>query len=146
MTSQPASASRRYGWLPVLIVLMTSLALGMGTFLLSYVERRLVAASGGELMLAAAEVSDKVDRLLFERYGDVQMMARAFALRSSDHASLASYLKWMKTVYAPVYLWLGVTNQQGVMIASTEDSFIGRDFGQSQWFQSARDRRKQDCG
>ncbi|TKS60630.1 MAG: hypothetical protein EWM72_01180 [Nitrospira sp.] len=121
---------------------MTVLTLGIGTFLLGYVERRLVAASGEELKLAAEEVSDKLDRLLFERYGDAQMMAQAFALRSSDRAYLTSYLKWMKTTYAPVYFWLGVTNQQGVMIASTEDSLIGQDFGQSQWFQSARVRRK----
>ena len=133
---------RRYRWLPVLIVVMTVLALGLGTFLLQYVERRLVAASGEELMLASAEVSDKLDRLLFERYGDAQMMARAFALRSSDRAYLSGYLTWMKAAYAPVYLWLGVTNQQGVMIASTEGSLIGQEFGQSQWFQSARMRRK----
>lgn len=139
---QSASASRRYGWLTFLIVLMTVLTLGIGTFLLGYVERRLIAASGEELKLAAAEVSDKLDRLLFERHGDAQMMARAFALRSSDRAYLTSYLKWMKTAYAPVYFWLGVANQQGVMIASTEDSLIGQDFGQSQWFQSARVRRK----
>ena len=88
---------RRYRWLPALIVAMTVLVLSLGTFLLQYVERRLVAASGGELMLAAAEVSDKLDRLLFERYGDAQMMARAFALRSSDRAYLTGYLNWMET-------------------------------------------------
>jgi PAS domain S-box-containing protein len=49
VTSQPAFASRRYGWLPFLIIFMTVLTLSIGTFLLSYVERRLVAASGEEL-------------------------------------------------------------------------------------------------
>jgi PAS domain S-box-containing protein len=141
-TPQPAPASRRYGWLPFLIVIMTALTLAMGVFLLSYVERRLVDASGEELMLAAVEVSDKLDRLLFERYGDAEMMARAFALRSSDRAYLTSYLRWMKSAYAPIYLWLGVTDQRGVMIASTDDALIGRHFGQSRWFQSARARRK----
>lgn len=142
VTSPPASASGRYGWLPFLIVLMVGLTLSMGILLLGYVERRLVAASGEALMLAATEVSDKLDRLLFERYGDVQMMARALALRSFDRADATSYLKGMKAAYAPVYFWLGVTNQRGVMIAATEDTLIGQDFGESPWFRSARALRK----
>jgi len=142
VTSAISLDFRKYRWLPFLIVLMTVLALGIGTYLLRYVERRLVAASGEGLMLAAAEVSDKLDHLLFERYGDAQMMARAFALRSSDRAYLTGYLTWMKTNYAPVYLWLGVTNQQGVMIASTDEALVGQDFRQSGWFQSVRAERK----
>jgi PAS domain S-box-containing protein len=142
VTSAISLDFRKYRWLPFLIVLMTVLALGIGTYLLRYVERRLVAASGEGLMLAAAEVSDKLDHLLFERYGDAQMMARVFALRSSDRAYLTGYLTWMKTNYAPVYLWLGVTNQQGVMIASTDEALVGQDFRQSGWFQSVRAERK----
>src|SRR5215217_6014906 len=96
VTSPAVPEFRRYRWLPYLIVMMTVLAIGFGALLLRYVERHLMAASGEELMLAAAEVSDKVDRLLFERHGDSQMMARAFALRSSDRAFLTGYLNWMK--------------------------------------------------
>jgi len=141
-TSQSASVSYRYGWLTFLIVLMAVLTLSIGAILLGYVERRLVIASGEELMLAAADVSDKLDQLLFERYGDAQMMARALALHSSDHAYMTSYLQSMKTAYMPVYAWLGVTDQEGVMIASTEDSLLGQDFSRNQWFQSARIGRK----
>lgn len=140
--SSELQRSRRYGWLPFLIVLMTVLALGIGAVLLRYVERRLLWASGEQLTLAAAEVSDKLDRLLFERYGDVHMMARAFAIRSSDRKYLESYLAWMKTAYAPMYHWLGVTNQQGLMIAATEPSLVGQDFGQSEWFRRAHEARQ----
>src|SRR5215210_3064770 len=104
VTSPAAAGFRRYQWLPYLIVLMTVLALGLGSLLLRYVERRLVAASGEELMLAAAEVADKMDRLLFERHGDGQRMALAFALRSSERAFLSGYLNWMKRAYGPRYL------------------------------------------
>lgn len=142
VTSPAVIESPRYRWLPFLIILMTMLALGMGTLLLRYVERGLVAASGEELMLAASEVTDKLDRLLFERQGDAQLMARAFALRASDRAYLTGYLHWMKSVYHPVYFWLGVTDQQGIMIAATEESRIGQDYGRSGWFQSARTLRR----
>lgn len=142
VASPELQRSRRYGWLPFLIVLMTVLAFGIGAVLLSYVERRLLWASGEQLTLAAAEVSDKLDRLLFERYGDAHMMARAFAIRSSDRAYLNRYLAWMKNAYAPMYHWLGVTNQQGVMVAATEESLVGHDFGQAEWFQIAHKTRR----
>src|SRR5215217_861627 len=141
VTSPPVLEFRRYRWLPYLIVMTTVLAIGLGSLLLRYVERRLVAASGEELMLAAAEVSDKVDRLLLERLGDLQIMARAFGLRSSDRAFLTGYLNWMKGAHAPMYMWLGVTNQQGVMIAATDEALIGQDYAQSRWFREARTRR-----
>ena len=134
--------SQRYRWLPVLIIVMTTVAFLAGFFLLRTIEQRLVSAAGEELTIAAAEVSDKLDRLLFERYGDALMMARAFALRSSDSRYLSSYLSWMKTTYAPVYLWLGVTDGQGTMVASTDPSIRGRDYGKAEWFRQVRQMRK----
>src|SRR5262245_66415282 len=92
---QPLDSSR-YRWLPQLIILMNLVALLAGVFLLRNVESRLVAAAGEELTISAAEVSDKLDRLLLERYGNVQMMARAFALGSSDAGYISAYLARMK--------------------------------------------------
>ncbi|HXV67984.1 MAG TPA: hypothetical protein VD738_03590, partial [Nitrospira sp.] len=37
------SASSRYGWLTFLIILITAFTLGVGTFLLGYIERGIVA-------------------------------------------------------------------------------------------------------
>jgi two-component system cell cycle sensor histidine kinase/response regulator CckA len=133
--------SHRYRWLPLLIVLLIVVTLGIGTVLLRYVERYLVTASGEALTLAAAEVSDKVDRLLFERFGDAQVMARVFALPPFDRAYQTKYLAWMKAAYTPVYMWLGVTDQRGIMVAATDESLLGQDYGKSRWFQVARERR-----
>jgi two-component system cell cycle sensor histidine kinase/response regulator CckA len=130
--------SMRYRWLPQLIILMNLVAVAAAVFLLRSVEHRLVYSAGEELRIAAAEVSDKLDRLLFERYGDAQMMARAFALKGSDPAYLATYLGWMRTNYRPVYLWLGVTNAHGTMIAATDPSLHGRDYSHAIWFQGVR--------
>ena len=125
----------RYRWLPHLIILMNLVAVGAGVFLLRSVEHRLVYSAGEELRIAAAEVADKLDRLLFERYGDAHMMAQALALRPSDTAYLTSYVGWMKTNHAPVYAWLGVTDSRGMMIAATESSLRGQDFSRTDWFQ-----------
>ncbi len=133
---------QRYRWLPHLIIGITAITLLAGAFLLRSVEHRMVAAAGEELTVASSEISDKLDRLLFERHGDALMMARAFSLRASDAQYLTSYLGWMKANYAPVYLWLGVTDGQGVMIASTEESLRGKNFSQADWFQGAKNGKK----
>jgi len=68
---------RRYRWLPQLLIAMTLFAVLVGIGLIRFVESRLVEATGGELTLAAAEVAEKLDRMLFERQGDALLMARA---------------------------------------------------------------------
>jgi two-component system, cell cycle sensor histidine kinase and response regulator CckA len=135
---------RRYRWLPYLITAMTIFSLLAGVMLARFVEARLVEATGGELALAAAEVAEKTDRMLFERQGDALMMARAFSLRASDPRYLSDYLKWMKAAYAPVYLWLAVTDSQGRIVAATEPSLVGRDYGRAASFTAARALRRLD--
>lgn len=136
---------RPYAWLPALIFLSIVVALGIGLLALRFLETRLVATTGESLSLAAAEAADKLDRLLFERYGDVQMIARAFSRRLSDEAYVRDYLAWMKESYG-VYLWLGVIDKEGRIIAATDQATIGQDLGRRVWFHSVRDRRTVHVG
>ena len=133
-----------YRWLPYLIAAMTLLAFAAGARLVQFVESRLVAAAGDELTLAAAEVAEKTDRMMFERQGDALMMARAFSTRVADPKYLSDYVAWMKTAYAPVYLWIAVTDRQGRMVAATEPSLLGQDYGHASWFTSARETKRLD--
>jgi len=135
---------RRYRWLPHLLIAMTLFIVLAGIVLIRFVESRFVGAMGGELTLAAAEVAEKLDRMLFERQGDALMMARAFSLRTSDPRYLSEYLKWMKKEYAPVYPSLAVTDVQGTVVAATEPSLVGRDYSRAASFIAARATRRLD--
>ncbi len=135
---------RRYRWLPHLLIANTLVAVLAGIGLIQFVESRFVEATGGELTLAAAEVSEKLDWMLFERQGDALMMARAVSLRTSDPKYLSEYLKWMKTTYGPVYLSLAVTDVQGAVVAATEPSLVGRDYSRAPSFIAARATRQLD--
>ena len=119
---------------------MTLVALMIGGLILHYVENRLVQASGHDLTLAAADITDKLDRLMFERYGDVRMMAKAFADHVQNRAYLTDYLRWMKSSYAPVYLRLAVTDAQGRIVAATDKGSVGKDRSQELWFERARNK------
>ncbi|MDH5668137.1 MAG: PAS domain S-box protein [Nitrospira sp.] len=141
--SLPSPTSpQRYGWLTVLILLALTCSLSVGIFLLNNVERRLLVVAGQELMAAAVEVSDKLDQLLYERYRDSEMIANSFGRHVRDRVSMTEYLKWVQTTYEPAYLWLGVVDHQGIVIASTDDEIVGQDFSRSSWFKSARSDRK----
>ena len=133
---------RRYQWLPHLLIAMTVFAVLAGIGLIRFVEYRFVEAMGGELTLAAGEIAEKLDQMLFERQGDARMMARAFSLRASDPRYLSEYLKWMKTEYSPTYLWLAVTDSQGTVVAATEPLLVGHNYSHAPWFTAAHATRR----
>jgi two-component system cell cycle sensor histidine kinase/response regulator CckA len=118
---------RRYRWLPYLLIATTLCAIPAGIVLIRFVEHRFVEARGEELKLAATEVAEKLDRMLFERGGDVIMLAQVVSLRPFDQKFLSEYLKWLKTTFNPVYQSLALTDVQGRVVGATEPSVIGRD-------------------
>ncbi len=129
---------RPYTWLQVLMVVMAVVAAALGTRALHDIEARLVIVAGKSLSVAAGEIANKLDRLMFERYGDVRTVAHAFSSQMSNRTYLHSYLARMKQSYSPVYLWLGVTDRQGRIIAATAPDTVGLEMGSSDWFQAAR--------
>jgi PAS domain S-box-containing protein len=138
-----ATERRPYTWLPILILGMTIVAVVIGTVMARSIETSLVEAVGRNLTLGASEIAGKLDRLLFERYGDARMMAHAFAGRVADRKYLSDYLQWMKDSHGPVYLWLAVTDAQGRIVASTDGTAVSKpDRGQTSWFQAAQRTRQ----
>src|SRR5438552_9646175 len=137
MTMSEATAPRTYSWLPVLISVLPVVMLTIGAIAFRYVETRMVATAGETLALSAAEVSDKLDRFLIERYGDVLMMARTFSVQSHNREFQSAYVAGMKTAY-PDYLWIGATNQRGQIVVATDPATVGRDYSAQPWFQAVR--------
>jgi two-component system cell cycle sensor histidine kinase/response regulator CckA len=129
---------RRYAWLPYLIIGMTVFALAVGFLALRAIERRVVATVGETLALAAADIADKLDRILAERYNDIQIMAQTPVLRGRDREAMTEYLKAMQKV-TPIYVWLAVTDANGRVTAATEKASIGQDRSGRAWFQAVRD-------
>ena len=132
-----AAAPRPYSWLPVLISVLLVVMLAIGGLAFRYTETRMVATAGETLALTAAEVSDKLDRFLIERYGDVLMMARTFSVQSQNREFQSAYVAGMKTAY-PDYLWIGATNARGQIVVATDPATLGRDYSAQAWFQAVR--------
>lgn len=129
---------RHFAWLPLLFFLITALALIIGAIVLHYVEADLVARSGETLALAAVDIADKLDRVLFERYGDIQVLAETPVLQGSDPEAMATYLTLVQRTN-PTYVWIGVVDATGRIVAATDPTSVGQDRSDRSWFQVVRD-------
>ncbi|HKN85674.1 MAG TPA: ATP-binding protein [Nitrospiraceae bacterium] len=124
-----------------LLVISLIISAGViGFLILQYVESAFVQRAGQTLELAAADAADKLDRLMFERYGDIQMMAHAFASEIDNPAFVSTYLSRVRQAY-PLYMWLAVTDAQGKIIASTDSIWVGQVRTTTNWFQTVRAQR-----
>ncbi len=128
----------RYASLTWLIVVMTVVVLVIGVIAARYVESRLVASKGESLALAAAEIAHKLDLLLAEQYNDALEFSHTQVFRKRGVAAQSAYLTTVKKIH-PIYLWLGVTDAGGRIVAATDPASIGQDRSRSSWFQAARD-------
>lgn len=129
-----------YRWLPSLISTIIGLSILAGTLAIHHIKARLLANSGETLALAAASATDKLDLLLEERYGDIQMIGQNPVFRSRDAAVIATYLRALQNAY-PVYLWLGFADRNGRILTATDMATVGRDASTRTWFQAARKKQ-----
>lgn len=117
----------------LLVAVLGSVCLGGVSLWL--VERELTARAGVSLALGAAEVAGKLDAMLLERDGDIQILAATPQLRSSDHGMIRTHLAAIQRAY-PVYSRLAVMDRRGQVVASTDEGLIGQDLHQASWFQA----------
>jgi len=138
MNDHPESTDpRSYSWLPILLGVLTVATVTIGTIAFRYVETRMVATAGQTLAQTAAEVSDKLDRFLIERHGDVLMMAKTFSVQSHNPEFQSAYIAGVMTAY-PDYLWIGATDARGQIVVASDPATLGRDYSAQPWFQAVR--------
>jgi signal transduction histidine kinase len=116
---------------------MAVLAVLAGAITLRIIEKRLVGATGESLALAASDIADDLDRMLFERDGDIHMLAQAAVFQGSNHAAMSAYLAEVRRNYR-VYLRLAVTDRNGRIVAATNPDSIGQDRSGREWFHAVR--------
>lgn len=128
---------RLYVWLPALVGGVLLLILAIGIIFVHSLEQTLLTEAGARLAVAATEVAEKLDRVLFQRQGDIQMLARAAVFRRRDPVALSAYLNEVQDAYSS-YQWIGVADASGRIIAATDPGTIGQDVSATAWFQAVR--------
>ena len=126
-----------------LAFLLLSVALApLGAFgILAYVNGRasLRQKVGEALEDRAASTVDKLSRNLFDRHGDIQVIAQnpVLAVDISAPEQKSEVLAAMVRTYSPVYLLVSVTDASGTVAGSSEASLVGRNDGGEEWFKNA---------
>lgn len=90
------------------------------------------------MAVAAAEIADKVDHFLYERFGDIQIMAQSPVFHGVDTAAKRKLLEAFKATYDPSYLWLAVTDANGRVVAASDRFGEGGLHSRTSWFQAVR--------
>jgi methyl-accepting chemotaxis protein len=102
----------------------------------------------------AANASDKLDRNLFERYGDVQAFAKSDPAKSMDPVRVNRFMDTMMGTYTPIYKLMVVADMRGrIIAANTVDldgkkldtkSVIGQNVSGESWFKTAAGNKLKD--
>jgi signal transduction histidine kinase len=95
-----------------------AIAAGLGFYALSYLRTVLVQERGNHLTSTAAAMTQTLDRVLFERYTDIRLLANESLIREGTSQAKTNRLLQYKTLYR-YYSWLGLTDATGRLIAST---------------------------
>ena len=107
------------GGLPLVLLLCFVIATALGLYALSFLRTVLVSERGRELAMNAAAVADALDRVMFERFGDIQLFANDGILRDGTSAEKTARLLAYKQLYQ-YYSWLGVADENGQLTATTD--------------------------
>ncbi len=127
--------------------------MGIAVFSLFYLRAALVRERGTDLARTAAGVADTLDRILFERFGDIQAFAHDSVLRDGAPDEKAGRLRQYRSLYR-YYSWIAVADRDGRIIADTGtvttapgDSVQSgldaraQDVSRQDWFQEVRRTR-----
>lgn len=114
-------------FLPLAFLLSFAIAAGVGLYSLASLRAVLVQERGADLARTAARAADTLDRVLFERFGDIQIFANDRILFEGNADEKTQRLLQYKKLYW-YYSWIGVTDATGRIVAAT-DLFAGPDTG-----------------
>lgn len=111
-------------WLPTVLVLIAIAFLPLTLIMLSKVEDSIIEEHGQALASTAESVAQRLDRILFERYGDLQSLSQSLVLQNEDERAMTTHLERVQKAYQ-AFAWLGVVDTHGNILAATVPQTIG---------------------
>ncbi len=107
------------GTLPLVLSLCFVIAAALGLYALLFLRTVLVSERGTDLAMNASAVANGIDRVLYERFGDIQWFANdGILLEGTPEVKTARLLRFKQLYW--YYSWIGVTDASGRLIASTD--------------------------
>lgn len=92
---------------------------------------------GSALAELAQQTSDKLDRDMFERYREVQLLAQRPDMGSAASAAARRATLEQHQRSYPHYAWIGLTERDGKVVAATQGMLEGANVGARPWHRNA---------
>ena len=96
---------------------------------------RLRERIGGEVAGLAAQIRTLLDAAMYERWSDMQVLARIAATVPSDAAGRRAWIEALQQAY-PSYAWIGFAQADGTVTASTKSLLEGVSVAARPWFKA----------
>lgn len=111
------------------------ITLGLGRAATYHLQR----ATGNHLQELAYEMTDRLDRGMFERHQDIQLLAKLDILRnpSTPNTQRQALIEELQKTFPP-YAWIGYASPDGEVLASTGGLLEGANVASREWFQRAK--------
>ncbi|MTV50893.1 diguanylate cyclase [Heliobacillus mobilis] len=108
----------------ILIVIMSGiLSIAIGNRSIEQVKSEI----GNSLAETAYQMADKMDAFMWSRSGEVYTLSQLEALHNfQDTKAIQNLLEKLKEIF-PSFSWIGLTNSEGIVIASTQSILSGVD-------------------
>ncbi|RVU34696.1 sensor domain-containing diguanylate cyclase [Hwanghaeella grinnelliae] len=107
-------------------LLVAATALGIGYWVAAAIGDRLRNNIGSELAETAYQMSDKLDREMASRTGEVELLTSLEALQRNDVAEAQRLVDTLHNTI-PAFSWIGLLDPAGVVIAASEGILLGED-------------------
>jgi signal transduction histidine kinase len=131
--------------LPIVLVLCFVTAVALGLYALVSLRALLVNDKGADLARTAAKVAHTLDRVLFERYEDINVFSTDRTLLEGKQDEKTQRLRQYKQVYW-YYSWIGTTDAAGHITAEAgpdaRPTSNRADILPSEWLETARQTRR----
>lgn len=97
--------------------------------------RELKHTIGMSLSQRAVYSAEKLDTSMYERYREVENLSRRLEIASSTISNLEkqAILNQVQSTY-PYYAWMGITDNDGKILAATQGMLVGGNAAKKNWF------------
>ena len=104
-------------------------------------QRSLEQQVGRHFESLAVQVGDKVDRAIYERFRELQLLANLDVIRQASETRSAgpAVLNALLSV-SPDFGWVGLLAADGRVLASTHAALVNADYSEAPWFRGAREK------
>ena len=118
------------------LLAITTVSLLVGSRAVKQVETEIGSALGETAHLMA----DKLDHYMWSRYGETQILANLTELQNPENPEKISLLVNQLNATFPSFSWIGYTDPNGTVIASTDDILKGADISQRPVYMDALEK------